>query len=135
MPRPDSTTDVLPLGSERGAAFGRSLLSGIDTDSTFRVFLQGVGGLIAKILGVMQPYDGDVGILQYFLASVEGTSAILGIDTNDFTTAGNAIINIGTSPGYEDNGLLYEVVGIRMLRDRTLVADVKLHGSLHLTAR
>jgi len=100
MPRPDSTTDVLPLGSERGAAFGRSLLSGIDTDSTFRVFLQGVGGLIAKILGVMQPYDGDVGILQYFLASVEGTSAILGIDTNDFTTAGNAIINIGTSPGY-----------------------------------
>jgi hypothetical protein len=32
---------------------------------------------------------------------------------------------------YEDDedGLLYDVKGVRMLRDRTLVADVALHGS------
>jgi hypothetical protein len=100
MPRPDPTTDVLPLGSERGADFGRSLLSGIDVNSGPSTFLQSLGGLIAKVLGVMQPYDGDIGLVQYFLASLEGSAAILGIDTNDITTAGNAIINIGTTPGY-----------------------------------
>jgi hypothetical protein len=100
MPRPDPTTDVLPLGSERGADFGRSLLSGIDVNSGFSTFLQSLGGLIAKVLGVMQPYDGDIGIVQYFLASLEGSAAILGIDTNDPTTVGNAIISIGTTPGY-----------------------------------
>jgi hypothetical protein len=120
MPRPDPTTDVLPLGSERGADFGTALFGGGDSSggSSFSDILQNLGGLIAKILGVMQPYDGDIGILQYFLAATEGSLAILGIGGSLGSSISNALINVSLSPGF------YLTLVREVARDLALFVDV-----------
>jgi len=118
MPRPDPQTDELPLGAERGADFGNSLFGSFGADATFKVFFQNIGGLIAKILGVMQPYDGDIGIFQYFLAATEGSLAILGIDTRNGRTIADALLNISMSPGF------YLTLVREIARDLALLVDV-----------
>jgi hypothetical protein len=120
MPRPDPTTDVLPMGSERGADFGASLFGGGDSSggSSFSDFFQSIGGLIAKVLGVMQPYDGQIGIIQYFLAATEGSLAILGIGGSLGSSIGNALINVSMSPGF------YLTIVREVARDLAVFVDV-----------
>lgn len=119
MPRPDPTTDVLPLGAERGPDFGNFLFGAGDPTggSSFTDYLQSIGGLIAKILGVMQPYDGKVGILQYFFSATEGSLAILGIDTNRGGSIAGALLNVSMSPGF------YLTLVREVARDLSLFVD------------
>ena len=119
MPRPDPTTDVLPLGAERGPDFGNFLFGAGDPTggSSITNYLQSIGGLIAKILGVMQPYDGKVGILQYFLSATEGSLAILGIDTNRGGSIAGALLNVSMSPGF------YLTLVREVARDLSLFVD------------
>jgi len=131
LPRPNPTTDPLPLGSERGPDFGRSLFASGDPTggAGFSGFLQNIGNLISKILGVLQPYDGDLGIIQYFSAALEGSLAILGIDTNSVSggagaaslslgsNIGAAILNVSLSPGF------YLTIVREVARDLALFVD------------
>ena len=111
LPRPNPQTSVLPLGAERGAAFGKFLFDG-DSGSGFLDVLRKFGGLVAKTLGLMQPYEspfdsfaGD--FFAYFFSVLEGALSITGINVSEFTGVlpgvgelVNATINFGTAPGY-----------------------------------
>ena len=123
MPRPDPGSDELPLGAERGTDFGDSLFGAFGAKANFKVFLQNIGGLIAKILGVMQPYDGDIGIFQYFLAATEGSLAILGIDTRNGRSIADALLNISMSPGF------YLTLVREIARDLAVLVDVNASES------
>ena len=123
MPRPDPGSDELPLGAERGTDFGDSLFGAFGAKAGFKVFLQNIGGLIAKILGVMQPYDGDIGIFQYFLAATEGSLAILGIDTRNGRSIADALLNISMSPGF------YLTLVREIARDLAVLVDVNASES------
>jgi len=111
LPRPNPQTSSLPLGSERGPAFGKFLFNS-DSDSGFLDVYAVVGNLVAKVIGVMQPYEG-LPVISYFLAALEGALSIIGINTDAFVGGGvggflgafgassvNVAINFGTSPGY-----------------------------------
>jgi hypothetical protein len=111
LPRPDPKTSSLPLGSERGPAFGKFLFNS-DSDSGFLDFFAVIGNLVAKLIGVMQPYEG-IPLVSYFLAALEGALSIIGVDTSAFAGGGvggfllalgrsivNIAINFGTAPSY-----------------------------------
>lgn len=114
LPRPDADTGKLPLGAERGANFGQFLFDA-DSGSGGLDVLRVIGSLVAKVMGLMQPYESPFESLAgdffaYFFSALEGAVSIIGINTDAFSagsigtalvsSAANLLINFGTAPSY-----------------------------------
>jgi len=114
LPRPDAQISELPRGSERGADFGKFLFDA-DSGSGILDVLRVLGSLIAKVMGLMQPYESPfdsvaADFIAYFFSALEGALSIIGINTDSFTagniggallsSAANIAINFGTAPSF-----------------------------------
>ena len=126
LKRPDPTTINLPMGAERGADFGKFFFDpDVATSQPYRTLFANIGNLIARILGIMQPYGGPDAV-SYFLAALEGALSLIGVNVDEIgsnpasiltTALPNILINFGLTPSY------YLILTRTIARDFSLLAD------------
>ena len=128
LPRANSDTTSARLGSERGPAFGKFLFDPTAADG---VSLADVGAnlsnLLARILGLMQPYGGitlpngksAADSAQYFIHALEGALSLIGVDSRELdpSTIVKVVFNFALTPGY------YLTLIREIARDMALFAD------------
>ena len=122
LPRENFRESSGQLGSERGPAFGKFFF---DPEGTAGVQLTDVipnlSNLIARILGLMQPYGNGQALpgLHYFTHALEGALSLIGVDSRELdpSTIVKVVFNFALTPGY------YITLIREIARDMALFAD------------
>ena len=134
LPRENSRDSSAQLGSERGPAFGKFFFDPTAADGfSLADTLPNLSNLIAKILGLMQPYGNMPGlpVFHYFTHALEGALALVGIDGNTLLgldgtpipdVVANVVLNFALTPGY------YLTLIREIARDMALFADFNNGG-------